>query len=154
MTSTDAARQQKGTRPFSRFEWLVSGRYLRARRSDAFISVIAALTMIGIAIGVATLIVVMSVMNGFRDELLSKILGLNGHFTAFPIEETFDDYEAVRDRLEGVDGVVSAVAFVEGQALVTGTYNSTGANVRGMTCLLYTSPSPRDRQKSRMPSSA
>jgi lipoprotein-releasing system permease protein len=133
LTSTDAARQQKGTRPFSRFEWLVSGRYLRARRSDAFISVIAALTMIGIAIGVATLIVVMSVMNGFRDELLSKILGLNGHFTAFPIEETFDDYEAVRDRLEGVNGVVSAVAFVEGQALVTGTYNSTGANVRGMT---------------------
>ncbi|WP_417581416.1 ABC transporter permease [Pelagibacterium sp.] len=133
MTSVDAARQQKGTRPFSRFEWLVSGRYLRARRSDAFISVIAALTMIGIAIGVATLIVVMSVMNGFRDELLSKILGLNGHFTAFPIEETFDDYEAVRDRLQGIDGVVSAVAFVEGQALVTGTYNSTGANVRGMT---------------------
>ena len=133
MTSADAARQQKGTRPFSRFEWMVSGRYLRARRSDAFISVIAALTMIGIAIGVATLIVVMSVMNGFRDELLSKILGLNGHFTAFPIEETFDDYEAVRDGLEGVDGVVSAVAFVEGQALVTGTYNSTGANVRGMT---------------------
>lgn len=133
MTSADAARQQKGTRPFSRFEWMVSGRYLRARRSDAFISVIAALTMIGIAIGVATLIVVMSVMNGFRDELLSKILGLNGHFTAFPIEETFDDYEAVRDSLEGVDGVVSAVAFVEGQALVTGTYNSTGANVRGMT---------------------
>tara|TARA_A100001391_G_scaffold52374_1_gene32045 strand:- start:6795 stop:8162 length:1368 start_codon:yes stop_codon:yes gene_type:complete len=132
LTSADAARQQKGTRPFSRFEWMVSGRYLRARRSDAFISVIAALTMIGIAIGVATLIVVMSVMNGFRDELLSKILGLNGHFTAFPIEETFDDYEAVRDRLEGVDGVVSAVAFVEGQALVTGTYNSTGANVRGM----------------------
>jgi lipoprotein-releasing system permease protein len=133
LTSADATRAQKGTRPFSRFEWLVSGRYLRARRSDAFISVIAALTMIGIAIGVATLIVVMSVMNGFRDELLSKILGLNGHFTAFPIEETFDDYEAVRDRLEGVDGVVSAVAFVEGQALVTGTYNSTGANVRGMT---------------------
>ena len=92
---------------------MVSGRYLRARRSDAFISVIAALTMIGIAIGVATLIVVMSVMNGFRDELLSKILGLNGHFTAFPIEETFDDYEAVRDRLETVPGVVSAVAFVE-----------------------------------------
>src|SRR5690606_38681286 len=91
------------------------------------------LTMIGIAIGVATLIVVMSVMNGFRDELLTKILGLNGHFTAFPIEEVFHDYEAVRDRLETVDGVVSAVAFVEGQALATGTYNSSGVNVRGMS---------------------
>ncbi len=133
MTETTAARPKNGTRPFSRFEWLVSGRYLRARRRDTFISIIAALTMIGIALGVATLIVVMSVMNGFRDELLSKILGLNGHFTAFPIEETFDDYEAVRDNLEGVDGVVSAVAFVEGQALATGTYNSSGVNVRGMS---------------------
>ena len=122
-----------GNRPFARFEWLISGRYLRARRKDAFVSVIAALTMIGIAIGVAALIVVMSVMNGFRDELLGKILGLNGHFTAFPIEETFTDYESVRDSLETVPGVVSAVAFVEGQVLVTGTYNSTGANVRGMT---------------------
>lgn len=133
MTSTEAVRPRKSTKPFARFEWMVSGRYLRARRRDTFISVIAALTMIGIAIGVATLIVVMSVMNGFRDELLSKILGLNGHFTAFPIEEVFDDYEAVRDRLETVPGVVSAVAFVEGQALVTGTYNSAGVNIRGMT---------------------
>src|SRR5690606_31798228 len=133
-TSTDATRPRKnGTRPFSRFEWLVSGRYLRARRRGTFISVIAALTMIGIAIGVATLIVVMSVMNGFRDELLTKILGLNGHFTAFPIEQTFEDYESVRDSLETVPGVVSAVAFVEGQGLVTGTYNSAGVNVRGMS---------------------
>jgi len=133
LTSTANASLKKSPRPFSRFEWLVSGRYLRARRRDTFISVIAGLTMIGIAIGVATLIVVMSVMNGFRDELLTKILGLNGHFTAFPIEEVFHDYEAVRDRLETVDGVVSAVAFVEGQALATGTYNSSGVNVRGMS---------------------
>ncbi|HEY0853358.1 MAG TPA: lipoprotein-releasing system transmembrane subunit LolC, partial [Devosia sp.] len=75
--------------PFSRFEFLIAGRYLRARRKDAFISVIAALTLTGVAIGVATLIVVMSVMNGFRAELLSKILGLNGHFTAYPIEQRF-----------------------------------------------------------------
>ncbi|RDE07953.1 ABC transporter permease [Pelagibacterium lacus] len=119
--------------PFSRFEWLVAGRYLRARRRDAFISVISALTMIGIALGVATLIVVMSVMNGFRDELLGKILGLNGHFTGFPIEEVFHDYEAVRDRLEGVDGVIAATAFVEGQALVTSQYASSGVNIRGMS---------------------
>nr|WP_255714542.1 ABC transporter permease [Pelagibacterium xiamenense] len=112
---------------------LVAGRYLRARRRDTFISVIASLTMVGIAIGVATLIVVMSVMNGFRDELLSKILGLNGHFTAFPVDETFTDYEDVKIRLEEVDGVVSAVAFVEGQALASGPYNSAGINVRGMT---------------------
>ncbi|WP_404406599.1 ABC transporter permease [Pelagibacterium halotolerans] len=112
---------------------LVAGRYLRARRRDTFISVIASLTMVGIAIGVATLIVVMSVMNGFRDELLSKILGLNGHFTAFPVDETFTDYEDVKVRLEEVDGVINAVAFVEGQALASGPYNSAGINVRGMT---------------------
>lgn len=133
MTATAPARQDKGTGPFSRFERLVAGRYLRARRKDAFISVISALTMIGIALGVATLIVVMSVMNGFRDELLGKILGLNGHFTAFPVEEVFHDYEAVKDRLEQVPGVVGAVAFVEGQALATGHYNSAGVAVRGMS---------------------
>src|SRR5690606_13570560 len=91
------------------------------------------LTLIGIAIGVAALIVVMSVMNGFRDELLSKVLGLNGHFTAFPVDSPFTDYEEVKVRLEEVDGVISAVAFVEGQALATGAYNSAGINVRGMT---------------------
>ncbi|WP_127143693.1 ABC transporter permease [Pelagibacterium montanilacus] len=112
---------------------MVAGRYLRARRRDTFISVIAMLTMIGIAIGVATLIVVMSVMNGFRDELLTKILGLNGHFTALPVDQTFTDYEDVVVRLEEVDGVISAVAFVEGQALASGPYNSAGAAVRGMT---------------------
>ena len=66
----------KGTRPFSRFEWMVAGRYLRARRKEAFISVIASLTMLGVAIGVGTLFVVMSVMNGFRAVLLTIILGL------------------------------------------------------------------------------
>lgn len=133
MTGAAPARQERGPGPFSRFERLVAGRYLRARRKDTFISVISALTMIGIALGVATLIVVMSVMNGFRDELLSKILGLNGHFTAFPIEETFHDYEAVKDRIEVVPGVTGVVAFVEGQALATGPYNSAGVAVRGMS---------------------
>lgn len=133
MTSTDTARQQKGTRPFSRFEWILAGRYLRARRRDAFVSVIAILTMAGIMIGVAALIVVMSVMNGFRGELITRTLGLNGHFTGFPIEQQFTDYEEVRANLEGVEGVVSAVAFVEGQALVSSPYNSSGANIRGMS---------------------
>lgn len=128
-----APTRNGGPGPFSRFERLVAGRYLRARRADAFVSVIASLTLIGIAIGVAALIVVMSVMNGFRDELLSKVLGLNGHFTAFPVDSPFTDYQDVVVRLEEVDGVISAVAFVEGQALATGAYNSAGINVRGMT---------------------
>jgi lipoprotein-releasing system permease protein len=122
----------KGTRAFSRFEWLVAGRYLRARRKEAFISVIASLTMVGVAIGVATLIVVMSVMNGFRAELLTKILGLNGHFTAYPIEREFTDYKETIAALEQIDGVKFAVYFVEGQVLASGKGNSTGASVRGM----------------------
>ena len=98
---------------------MVAGRYLRARRKDAFISVIAALTIAGIAIGVATLITVMSVMNGFREELLTKILGLNGHFTALPLDEKFSDYGQVVLDFESVAGVEHAVAYVEGQTLAS-----------------------------------
>jgi lipoprotein-releasing system permease protein len=119
--------------PFSRFEFMVAGRYLRSRRKDTFISVISGLTLAGVAIGVATLIVVMSVMNGFRDELLSKILGLNGHFTAYPIERQFTDYDESAAEIETVDGVVSAIVYVEGQALASGLSNeSTGVSVRGV----------------------
>lgn len=132
MNQTAQPLLNKSTRAFSRFEWLVAGRYLRARRKDAFISVIAALTLAGVAIGVATLIVVMSVMNGFREELLSKILGLNGHFTAFPIEEQFTDYKEAVERIETVEGVTYAVYFAEGQVLASGQTQSTGASVRGM----------------------
>jgi len=110
----------------------VAFRYLGARRKDTFISVISGLTLTGIAIGVATLIVVTSVMNGFRAELLEKILGLNGHYTAYPIEERFEDYEGVVARIESVDGVTVAMGFVEGQALASGIGQSTGLSVRGM----------------------
>jgi lipoprotein-releasing system permease protein len=122
----------KGTRAFSRFEWIIAGRYLRARRKEAFISVIASLTMVGLAIGVATLIVVMSVMNGFRAELLTKILGLNGHFTAFPIEREFTDYKETIANLQKIPGVDFAVYYVEGQVLASGKGSSTGVTVRGM----------------------
>lgn len=132
MSAQDKSAAYTGTRAFSPFEWMVAGRYLRARRADTFISVIAALTLTGIAIGVATLIVVTSVMNGFRAELLSKILGLNGHFSGYPIEEKFDDYQDTVVRLETVDGVTHAIAFVEGQALASGVGDSTGVSVRGM----------------------
>jgi lipoprotein-releasing system permease protein len=118
--------------PFSRFEWMLAGRYLRARRKEAFISVISWLTLIGVAIGVATLIVVMSVMNGFRAELLTKILGLNGHFTAYPIDSRFTDYDETAVKLETVDGVLLAVPYVEGQALASGQQESTGVSVRGI----------------------
>jgi lipoprotein-releasing system permease protein len=119
--------------PFSRFEFLIAGRYLRARRKDRFISVISGLTLAGIAIGVATLIVVMSVMNGFRAELLDKILGLNGHFTAYPLEQRFTDADETAAAVATVNGVTLSIPFVEGQALVSSQTESTGISVRGIS---------------------
>src|SRR6195952_2074035 len=93
-----------GTRPFSTFEWMLSLRYLRARRKEGFISVIAGFSFLGIMLGVATLIIVMAVMNGFRAELLDKILGLNGHLLIQPLESPLTDWEAVSGRIAGVPG--------------------------------------------------
>ena len=84
-----------GTRPFAPFEWMLSLRYLRARRKEGFISVIAGFSFLGIMLGVATLIIVMAVMNGFRKELLDKILGLNGHLLVQPLETPLTDWDAV-----------------------------------------------------------
>lgn len=129
---TDTAAQPRPPGPFSRFEFLVAGRYLRARRKERFVSVIALLTLVGVALGVATLITVMSVMNGFRSELLGKILGLNGHFVVENVKGPFTDYEDVVRRLEGVPGVTYAIPYVEGQALASGNSDSTGVVVRGI----------------------
>jgi lipoprotein-releasing system permease protein len=122
------------TRPFAAFEWMLAWRYLRARRREGFISVIAGFSFLGITLGVATLIVVMSVMNGFREELLSKIVGVNGHIFVQPIDSPLTDYAEVAKRLEGVDGVSLAVPLVEGQALASSaqTGNNNGALVRGV----------------------
>ena len=84
------------TRPFAPYEWLLALRYLRARRKEGFISVIAGFSFVGILLGVATLIIVMAVMNGFRNQLIEKILGINGHIVVYKIAEPFDDYENVR----------------------------------------------------------
>src|ERR1700743_2927948 len=87
------------TSPFAPFEWLVAGRYLRGRRKEGFISVIAGFSFLGIMLGVATLIIVMAVMNGFRKELLDKILGLNGHLLVQPLEKPLSDWKDVTDRI-------------------------------------------------------
>ncbi len=127
-----ASRQPTGTRPFAAFEWMLAGRYLRARRKETFISVIAGFSFIGIMLGVATLIIVMSVMNGFRGELLSKILGINGHLLVQPIDTPLDDYDAVAARIDNLDGVRYAMPFVEGQALISGPSGAFGGLVRGV----------------------
>src|SRR6201991_216226 len=93
------------TAPFAPFEWMLSLRYLRARRKEGFISVIAGFSFLGIMLGVATLIIVIAVMNGFRKELLDKILGLNGHILVQPLESPLTDWKDVADRINGVNGV-------------------------------------------------
>jgi len=121
------------TRAFSGFEWLIASRYLRSRRKETFISVIAGLSFLGILLGVATLIIVMAVMNGFRTELLDRILGVNGHFIVQPIDgASFQDFDAMAERIEGIENVVRAVPFLEGQVLASGPREPTGTLVRGL----------------------
>jgi lipoprotein-releasing system permease protein len=120
-----------GTKPFAPFEWMLSLRYLRARRKEGFISIIAGFSFLGIMLGVATLIIVMAVMNGFRKELLGKILGINGHVLVQPLESPLTDWDAVAKRISGVQGVRLAAPIVEGQALASGTQAS-GVLVRGI----------------------
>ncbi len=117
---------------FSLFEWVVAFRYLRARRAEGFISVIAAFSLLGIALGVATLIVVLSVMNGFRAELLGRILGLNGHILVQGIGAPLEDYDDLAARIAAVRGVVRASPIVEGQVMATAQDSAAGALVRGM----------------------
>ncbi|HXD46932.1 MAG TPA: lipoprotein-releasing ABC transporter permease subunit [Pseudolabrys sp.] len=124
--------EPKGTRPFSPFEWMLSLRYLRARRKEGFISVIAGFSFLGIMLGVATLIIVMAVMNGFRHELLDKILGLNGHLLIQPLEKPLTDWADVSARLDKVSGIKLAAPIVEGQALASSPFNAGGVLIRGI----------------------
>lgn len=116
---------------FSPFEFMLAGRYLRARKAEGFVSVIAGFSFLGIMLGVATLIIVMSVMNGFRHELITRILGLNGHLSVYA-STPLQDYNAMGLRLEELEGIVSVSPVIEGQVLVTASGHSTGAIVRGM----------------------
>ena len=124
--------EPQGTRPFSPFEWMLSLRYLRARRKEGFISVIAGFSFLGIMLGVATLIIVMAVMNGFRHELLDKILGLNGHLLIQPLEKPLTDWAEVAARLDKVQGIKLAAPIVEGQALASSPFNAGGVLIRGI----------------------
>ncbi|WP_255561012.1 MULTISPECIES: lipoprotein-releasing ABC transporter permease subunit [Brucellaceae] len=112
---------------------MIAWRYLRSRRREAFISVIAGFSFTGIMLGVATLIIVMAVMNGFRTELLNRILGINGHLIVAPIDSPLEDYDHLVKRMDALQGVKFAIPVVEGQALVQGSIGAgTGALVRGL----------------------
>jgi lipoprotein-releasing system permease protein len=117
---------------FSFFEWMMALRYLRARRQEGFISVIAWFSLLGIALGVATLIIVMAVMNGFRQELLTRILGINGHLSVYGQTSQIRDFDPIAERIAKVGGVRMVTPMVEGQVMVTARGVAQGAVVRGI----------------------
>jgi lipoprotein-releasing system permease protein len=117
---------------FNALEWGIAGRYLRARR-EGFISVIAWLSLLGIALGVATLIIVMAVMNGFRAELVERILGIGGHVIVRGAAGSILNFEDEIARIRAVSGVVRVLPVVEGQVMVmSGNGTAGGALVRGV----------------------
>ncbi len=120
---------------FGPFERAVAGRYLRARKGERFVSIIAIFSLIGIALGVATLIVVTSVMSGFQTEMVSRFLGVNGHVTIAAFAgQKIDNYDVLTKQIRGLSGVKSALAILDGQVLLTTATNaSTGALVRGIS---------------------
>ncbi len=118
---------------FGPFERAVAGRYLRARRGERFVSVIAGFSLVGIALGVATLIIVMSVMGGFKTDLLGRILGFNGHLGVYGAGQPLTGFDADVAKIKAVPGVVTAIPVVDGQVLLTDDRgNNTGGYVRGI----------------------
>ncbi|MGE5546563.1 MAG: lipoprotein-releasing ABC transporter permease subunit [Solirubrobacterales bacterium] len=117
---------------FDAFERMVAFRYLRARRKEGFISVIAGFSLLGIGLGVATLIVVMAVMNGFRQELLSRILGINGHIGVYGTSAYMTDFDPLAERIRGLAGVTRVIPTAEGQVMATSQAAASGAIVRGV----------------------
>lgn len=118
---------------FSKFERMVAYRYLRSSRQEGFISVIAWFSLIGIALGVATLIIVMSVMNGFREELLTRIIGMNGHIAVLPTTsprlERYDDLAA---KIVSVPGVSLVIPEIDRQAMLMHRAQARGVQVHGI----------------------
>ena len=117
---------------FGAFERMVAFRYLRARRQEGFVSVIAIFSLLGIALGVATLIIVMSVMNGFRADLLARILGLNGDLGVYAASGGLSDFDAAAKKIREIPYVVRVTPLVEGQVMATSDNGASGALVRGI----------------------
>jgi lipoprotein-releasing system permease protein len=115
------------------FEPFVAWRYLRAKRKESFISVITGFSLVGIALGVATLIIVMSVMNGFRQELVGRILGINGHMNVYARNAPLQDYDYQASQIRTVQGISHVMPTIEGQALITYEGAATGVIVRGFS---------------------
>jgi lipoprotein-releasing system permease protein len=134
-TTTTASKPVIDTAPLAPFEWLLASRYLRPKRKDGLISIIAIIAFLGIMVGVATLIAVLGVMNGFREELYARLLGINGHVEIFRFGGDFKDVDATIARLLAVPSVRSVVPVVTGEALMTNADKEVGSlavYIRGM----------------------
>jgi lipoprotein-releasing system permease protein len=132
MPPSPPATRSASTRPFAAFEWMIALRYLRARRREGFVSVISGFSLVGIALGVATLIIVMSVMGGFRKEFLASILGINGHITVEAAAGPLPNFDAMAARLKTVPGVVRVAPIADGQVMAAQNGVNSGVYVRGM----------------------
>lgn len=118
---------------FNKTERLLAFRYLKSRKRTGFVSVIAGFSFLGIMLGVATLIIVMSVMNGFKEELMNRVLGLNGQVGVYPAwGDTLTDWQKYADTMQSVDGVTRVVPVVDGQVMASTRETSDGVMVRGM----------------------
>ncbi len=117
---------------FSPFERMIAFRYLRAKRKEGFVSVIAAFSLLGVALGVAALIVVMSVMNGFHKELMGRILGFNGHVQVYGLARGIDNFDAVANQIRQLAGVTHVSPMIDGQVMITANGRSGGALVKGV----------------------
>jgi lipoprotein-releasing system permease protein len=122
----------KSAPPFGLFERMLAGRYLRAKRAHGGVAMISIISLVGIMLAVAVLIITMSVMNGFRETLLSRILGVNGHVFVDTQGKTGEEIETMLERARATPGVLSAMPVIEGQALAVQSGRVAGAVVRGL----------------------
>ncbi|MFO8090872.1 MAG: FtsX-like permease family protein [Desulfatiglandaceae bacterium] len=114
------------------FEFFLSLRYLRAKRKQAFISVITVISVIGVTVGVMSLVVVLSVMNGFREELTSKILGVNAHVLVTDGRGAFVDYREIGKKINEMEGVAASTPFIYSQVMAVHDGGSSIAVLRGV----------------------
>ncbi|RZI47195.1 lipoprotein-releasing ABC transporter permease subunit [Rickettsiales endosymbiont of Peranema trichophorum] len=117
---------------FRKYEIMIALRYLKSKRQEGFISVVSAFSFVGIALGVATLIIVMSVMNGYEVELIQRILGINGHITVVSSSDKIRDYPDTITAIKGIKGVAFVAPMISEQGMMTTNYGSSGIAVRAM----------------------
>ncbi|MBY7649644.1 MAG: lipoprotein-releasing system transmembrane subunit LolC [Candidatus Liberibacter europaeus] len=117
---------------FSKFEMMVAWRYLFSCRQETFISIAALISFIGVMIGVMALIVVMSVMNGFRNDIISRILDVNGHILVKPRYFPCKNYHSIVTKISDIENVTKVFPFVSGQAFAANVNGGAGVSVRGM----------------------